>query len=119
MRLPHAGNECHDGHMAERPAWLAEMVGRARCPRCGTPFGAEALRLIEQREERGFVWCDCRSCGGQGMVMVVLGAVTRPLPVTAPPLTTDDVLRAHDILRAHTGDIAGLFGARRGRPRGQ
>jgi len=95
--------------------WLEGIFGTVRCANCGATYGREDVSVVGNRDDYWFVRCLCRSCGTQGIGVVIVKEVAAPSgpapadQIEAPPLTVDDVLVAHEVLREYSGDARGLF----------
>jgi len=99
--------------MAQSLGWLDAMVGTVRCAACGTTYVRSDLRVAGERGGYLLVRCDCRTCGKEGVLVVMVEVATARVPLggrpARPPIGEDDVLTAHEILRGYTGNAEGLF----------
>lgn len=98
--------------------WLDGVFGAVRCASCGTTYRRDGIVLVGNNEDHWFVRCTCRSCGTEGLGVVIVKRVAEGPPASAteatfgdaaPALRVDDVLEAHDVLRDYAGDAHGLF----------
>lgn len=102
--------------------WLEGIFGSVRCANCGSVYAREDVSVVGNREDYWFVRCTCRSCGNQGIGVVIVKelvaeASSASVEVVAGgrSLHVDDVLLAHEMLRDYSGDVHGLFEGTRDR----
>ncbi|HEV2250452.1 MAG TPA: hypothetical protein VGT60_08100 [Candidatus Limnocylindria bacterium] len=99
--------------------WLDGVFGTVRCANCGAVYGRDSIAIVGNRDEYWFVRCACRTCGTQGLGVVIVKRVAdappvtqtlpSPLDVDQELIRVDDVLEAHELLRDYVGDVQGLF----------
>lgn len=90
-------------------SWLVGIFGSARCATCGTPYAPEDVTVVGNRDDYWYLRCHCKTCGAQGVGVVIVKTVEPPKPGERPPLSTDDVVAAHELLYGYRGDLLGLF----------
>lgn len=96
------------GRVRQGLGWLDGMIGSVRCASCGTLYTRPDLHVVGEREGYVYVRCECRSCGKEGIAVVMTQTAAAPR-TRRVALTTDDVLSAHEILSDYTGNVDGLF----------
>lgn len=124
----------------ESPDWLRTQLTSFTCPACGRRYRGSKMRVMAEREGLFFVDLDCSRCGSHTVAIVTVevgeSAVTievsdvvgedevdhlgEPLPVSAAPVTADDVLEMHQFLarfKGNLGDVIGTGAIEFGRPR--
>ncbi len=100
--------------MSGSAGWLEGVFGTVRCANCGAVYARDDIAVVGNRDEYWFVRCTCRSCGTQGIGVVIVREVSGQAAAleVAPAEQTfdlDDVLSAHELLRDYSGDAHGLF----------
>jgi hypothetical protein len=85
------------------------------CARCGSPYTADGIRVLAQREEIAFVQLVCSACQTQTLTLVTGGPTDsdagepgRRRP-EAPAITEADVREMRSFLAGFEGDLRDLL----------
>ena len=110
-------------------AHLRALLDGVGCGVCGDAVGAEAIRILADREELAFVELACPTCGSTTLAIVSLGvddhgdlAVAGGLSgelspddearlAGGQPIGVSDVQAMHEFLADYRGDLHSLVGA--------
>lgn len=95
---------------------LAALSSKLRCPICGSPYDAEEMRLVRERDHTLTVAVQCHCCSTGALLSVRLDAplqgelepAERIFFAQRPPISPPEAARLRRIIREHTGSPAAL-----------